>query len=72
VERELRAELVQLNTGLIDLEREQRLQFQRIAQIQVQLDEVIRLVRELTSPTGGEDEASRRTGRVHPSASRRR
>jgi hypothetical protein len=38
----------------------------------VQLDEVIRLVRELTSPTGGEDEASRRTGRAHPSASRRR
>lgn len=43
----IRAELVQLNTRLLALEREQRVQFERIAQIQQQLDELAGLVRKL-------------------------
>ena len=40
----LRAELTHLNTRLLAIEREQRVQFERIVQIQQQLDEIKRLL----------------------------
>jgi hypothetical protein len=43
----VRAELVQLNTRLLAMEREQRIQFERIAQLQHQLDELTRLVKKI-------------------------
>ena len=43
----VRAELVQLNTRLLAIEREQRIQFERIAQLQHQLDELTRLIKKI-------------------------
>jgi hypothetical protein len=46
-EAQLRAELMQANSRLVALEREQRLQFERIAQIQAELDEIKALLKKL-------------------------
>jgi hypothetical protein len=45
----IRAELTHASTRLVKLEREQELQFQRIAQIQQELDEIKRLLRKIGS-----------------------
>lgn len=46
-ESALKAEIVHLNTRLLDLEREQRITFERIAQLQQQLDEFTLMLRKL-------------------------
>ena len=43
----MRAELSDLTTQFHKLEREQRVQFERIAQIQVELDEIKRLLKSM-------------------------
>ena len=44
-EAALRAEITHLGTRLAEMEREQGVQFQRIAQIQQELDEIKRLLK---------------------------
>jgi hypothetical protein len=50
LQQTLRAEIVQLNTRVLALEREQHVQFERMAQMQQQLDELTRLVKALAEP----------------------
>jgi hypothetical protein len=47
-EHALRAELTHVATRLLKLEREQEVQFLRIAQIQQELDEITRLLKKIS------------------------
>jgi hypothetical protein len=47
----LRAEMTHLNTRLLEIEREQRVQFELIVQIQQQLDEIRRLLNRRAPPS---------------------
>jgi hypothetical protein len=46
-EAALRAEIVHLNTRLLSIEREHQITVERIAQMQQQLDELVRLMKKL-------------------------
>jgi hypothetical protein len=48
-DKALRAELTHLGAAIVKIEREQEIQFRRIAQIQQDLDEVKRLLKKIAS-----------------------